>query len=336
MSSDSQISCPQISCDSDIHVFKDQPLKLVSRRSPLAMRQAEIVATKLKPIPVHILGVSTKGDEILDRPLTHLGGKGAFVKRLETELLEGRAEAAIHSLKDMETQLAEGTKIAAILAREDRRDALVGPYADLDDLPPYAHIGSASVRRTALLKHKRPDIRISLLRGNVGTRLKRLEDGEFDAIILAMAGLKRLGLQQNMHPLSEESMPPAAGQGALAIQSLSHESGERAAALARLWASLHCVETALCVTAERAVLAGLDGSCQTPIAVRADRQGGLLTLKATILSLDGRQKFEADIKGEIIPEPGEAPNMAYNLGAELAVKLLDLCGGREFLSGSSA
>ena len=156
------------------------------------MAQTHEVCRSILPVPTEILGLSTSGDEVLDRPLVDVGGKGVFIKALEAALLDGRADAAVHSLKDMETNIAPGTEIAAVLPREDRGDALVGPYRTIDELPSGARIGTASVRRSAYLLHHRPDLEIALLRGNVNSRIARLAAGEFAAIILAMAGLNRL------------------------------------------------------------------------------------------------------------------------------------------------
>ena len=194
--------------DSSQTDFARAPLILASRKSQLALAQTEQVRRALVDIPTEILGLSTTGDEVLDRPLVEVGGKGVFIKTLEAALLDGRADAAVHSLKDMETQLASGTEVAVVLPREDRGDALVGPYPSLDDLPDGAHIGTASVRRAALLRHYRPDLNIGLLRGNVNSRLRRLEAGEFDAIILAVAGLKRLQLDCAYTALDEQICRP--------------------------------------------------------------------------------------------------------------------------------
>jgi len=168
-----------------------KPLRLASRKSALAMKQAEMVQALLAPAESEIIGLTSLGDQVLDRPLADIGGKGLFVKTLEAALLEGRADLAVHSMKDMETSLADGSCIAAVLPREDRRDALLGAHS-LDDLPDGARVGTASVRRAAFLRHHRPDLQIGLLRGNLQTRLAKLEAGEHDAIILAVAGLKRL------------------------------------------------------------------------------------------------------------------------------------------------
>ena len=232
------------------------PMVLASRKSKLAMAQTEEVRRSILPVPAEILGLSTTGDEVLDRPLVDVGGKGVFIKTLEAALLDGRADAAVHSLKDMETHIALGTEIAAVLPREDRGDALVGPYRTIDELPLGARIGTASVRRAACLRHHRPDLEIALLRGNVNTRIARLAEGEFAAIILAMAGLNRLELDCDYHRLDETIMPTAAAQGVIAVQIKS--SGSRADAVRACLASAHCAETADCITAERAVLAALD------------------------------------------------------------------------------
>ena len=306
-----------------VSIFKPSPLVLASRKSALAMVQTRAVQSLLAPCNTEILGLSTKGDEVLDRPLVDVGGKGVFVKTLEAALLSGKADAAVHSMKDMETHIADGTAIAAVLPREDRRDALVGPFADLDELPQGAHIGTASVRRSACLHHYRPDLRISLLRGNVNSRLARLEAGEFDAVILAAAGLRRLGIDKGYTLLNEEVMPAAAAQGALAVQ--VRRGDARAMAAASLIGQLNCAQTQICVRAERAMLAGLDGSCRTPISAMADLEtDGNLHLRGAVLSLDGKACFRAEARA-----PKEEADM---LGRRLAEELLSACGGRGFLA----
>ena len=309
--------------DALVSIFKPAPLVLASRKSALAMVQTRAVQSLLAPCNTEILGLSTKGDEVLDRPLVDVGGKGVFVKTLEAALLSGKADAAVHSMKDMETHIAEGTAIAAVLPREDRRDALVGPFGCLDALPQGAHIGTASVRRSACLHHYRPDLRISLLRGNVNSRLARLEAGEFDAIILAAAGLRRLGINKGYSLLDEEVMPAAAAQGALAVQ--VREGDARAAAAASLIRQLNCAQTQICVRAERAMLAELDGSCRTPISAMADLEAdGNLRLRGAGLSLDGREGFRAEAQA--------SKDEAAALGQSLAKELLSACGGRGFLA----
>ena len=309
--------------DPMVLTFDTDPLVLASRKSELAMVQTRLVQSLLAPCQTEILGLSTKGDEVLDRPLVEVGGKGVFVKTLEAALLSGKADAAVHSMKDMETSIADGTRIAAVLPREDRRDALVGPFANLDALPQGAHIGTASVRRSACLHYYRPDLRISLLRGNVNSRLARLEAGEFDAIILAAAGLRRLGFETGYSILDEEVMPAAAAQGALALQLRAGDA--RADAAIHLVEKLNCRKTEICVTAERALLAGLDGSCRTPISAMADIEAdGDVRLRGAVLSLDGRECFRS--------EGHAAQEDAAKLGQKLAEELLSACGGRGFLA----
>ncbi len=303
--------------------FSIAPLVLASRKSNLAMAQTQEVRRSILPVATKILGLSTTGDEVLDRPLVDVGGKGVFIKELEAALLDGRADAAVHSLKDMETHIAPGTEIAAILPREDRGDALVGSYRTIEELPPGARIGTASVRRAACLRYHRPDLEIALLRGNVKSRISRLAAGEFAAIILAMAGLNRLQLDCDYHRLDETIMPTAAAQGAIAVQIIS--SGSRADAVKACLAAAHCEQTADCITAERAVLAALDGSCRTPISAMADLDaGGRLSLSAMVLSTDGQQKFAAEAEG--------SREQAEQIGKELGQRLLQMCGGKAFLA----
>jgi hydroxymethylbilane synthase len=296
-----------------------KPLRLASRKSALAMKQAELTRNLLAPAEVDIIGLTSLGDQIVDKPLADIGGKGLFVKTLEAALLEGRADLAVHSMKDMETRLADGTCIAAVLPREDRRDALLGAES-LQDLPDGARVGTASVRRAAFLRHYRPDLQIGLLRGNLQTRLAKLEAGEHDAIILAVAGLKRLGIENGWTALEEQMMRPAAGQGIIAIQART----DNPALLDRL-AALNCADTADCAAAERAVLATLDGSCRTPISANADMTGDEISLYAAVLSADGQQLFEGRQNGP--------RSEAVRLGQELGKDLLAACGGPDFLRG---
>ena len=305
-------------------IFAARPLVLASRASALAVAQAEIVRDRLAPLAAEIQTMTTRGDRILDRPLADAGGKGLFVKELERRLLDGDCDAAVHSMKDMETVFADGTMIASVLPREDRRDALVGDYASLDDLPDGAVVGTASVRRKAILLQRRPDLRIELLRGNINTRLAALAEGHYDAIILAMAGLRRLGLDAAHVPLDPAVMPPAAAQGALAIQTCAGDD-ERHRAVAEACAALNCAASAAEVTAERACLGYLDGSCHTPISASATmREDGMLVLDAMVLSPDGSAAFDAS---------GAAPSDAADqLGRDLGAQLLEAAGGRGFLA----
>jgi hydroxymethylbilane synthase len=310
--------------------FSATPLILASRASTLATAQAELVRVALKPVESRIEPFTTKGDRILDRPLVEVGGKGVFIKELERSLLNGQCDAAVHSMKDMESDFADGTMIGAVLPREDRRDALVGGYADLDALPDGAIVGTSSVRRRALLLHHRPDLRIKLLRGNINSRLAKLRDGDYDAIILAVAGLKRLNLTIDYAPLDEKLMPTAAAQGALAVQICdpSMAQGETAArqqAVLDVVSKLTCATSMIEVTAERAMLAYLDGSCHTPIAASARLvDENTLRLDGMVLSLDGSAGYRHTMTG--------SKDDAEALGVKVGAALLDDAGGRGFLA----
>ena len=306
------------------NIFIQQPMILASRASSLAIAQVQIVADKLAPMPVDLLKLTTSGDRILDRSLADAGGKGLFIKELESSLLRGDADAAVHSMKDMEASFASGTCVAAVLPREDRRDALVGPFSSLADLPQGAVIGTSSVRRRALLLHHRPDLEIRLLRGNVNTRIAAMREGRFDAIILAMAGLRRLGLDVPHSAISPDIMLPSAGQGALAIQARNADDS-RSQAVIDAAATIGCAATTTEVTAERALLGRLDGSCHTPIAASATLQpDGRLHLDGMILSTDGSNAFRDSLTG--------AASDAVQIGVALADQLLGAAGGRDFLA----
>ena len=306
------------------NIFNQQPMILASRASSLAIAQVQIVADKLAPLPVDLLKLTTSGDRILDRSLADAGGKGLFIKELESSLLRGDADAAVHSMKDMEASFASGTCVAAVLPREDRRDALVGPFSSLADLPQGAVIGTSSVRRRALLLHHRPDLEIRLLRGNVNTRIATMREGRFDAIILAMAGLRRLGLDVPHSAISPDIMLPSAGQGALAIQARNADDS-RSQAVIDAAATIGCAATTTEVTAERALLGRLDGSCHTPIAASATLQpDGRLHLDGMILSTDGSNAFRDSLTG--------VASDAVQIGVALADQLLGAAGGRDFLA----
>ena len=306
------------------NIFNQQPMILASRASSLAIAQVQIVADKLAPMPVDLLKLTTSGDRILDRSLADAGGKGLFIKELESSLLRGDADAAVHSMKDMEASFASGTCVAAVLPREDRRDALVGPFSSLADLPQGAVIGTSSVRRRALLLHHRPDLEIRLLRGNVNTRIAAMREGRFDAIILAMAGLRRLGLDVPHSAISPDIMLPSAGQGALAIQARNADDS-RSQAVIDAAATIGCAATTTEVTAERALLGRLDGSCHTPIAASATLQpDGRLHLDGMILSTDGSNAFRDSLTG--------VASDADQIGVALADQLLGAAGGRDFLA----
>jgi hydroxymethylbilane synthase len=255
---------------------------IATRESRLALWQAEHVRDQLQGrfgLRVELLGMTTRGDQILDRALSKVGGKGLFVKELETALEEGRAHLAVHSLKDVPMDLPPGFSLAAVWEREDPRDAFVSNrYADVDALPQGAVVGTSSMRRVVQLLAHRPDLRIEPLRGNLDTRLRKLDEGGFDAIVLAAAGLKRLGLAERIRSTFDTTrMIPAAGQGALGL-----EVREDAHELRALLAQTILMPTFLAAHAERAVSRALGGSCSMPLAAHAVWQGGRLHLQAAL------------------------------------------------------
>jgi len=255
---------------------------IATRESRLAMWQAEHVRDLLVQrfgANVELLGMTTRGDQILDRSLSKVGGKGLFVKELETALEEGRAQLAVHSLKDVPMDLPAGFELAAVLEREDPRDAFVSnQFAALQELPQGARVGTSSLRRVVQLKSLRPDLVIEPLRGNLDTRLRKLDEGQHDAIVLAAAGLKRLGLASRIRSVFEaDQMLPCAGQGALGL-----EVRADAQALRATLAALTDRATALAVQAERAVSRALGGSCSMPLAAFAHWEGDLLVLRAAL------------------------------------------------------
>ena len=272
------------------------PKKLViaSRESMLAMWQAEHIKGRLKALypdcEVEILGMTTRGDQILDRTLSKIGGKGLFIKELEQALQDGRADLAVHSIKDVPMELPEGFVLAAIGERASPFDAFVSnQYARLEDMPEGAIVGTSSLRREAQLRAKFPHLTIQPLRGNVQTRLSKLDNGDYDAVILAAAGLQRLGLNGRIREiLSPADSLPAAGQGALGI-----EIAARRTDLADILRPLNHEETAACVTAERALARALGGSCQVPLAAYCVMEDGLLTLNGLVGHPDGSVIIEA-------------------------------------------
>jgi len=254
-------------------------LVIATRESRLALWQAEHVKALLgeRGHEVTLLGMTTRGDQILDRSLSKVGGKGLFVKELEAALEDGRADLAVHSLKDVPMDLPPGFALACVMEREDPRDAFVSNrYAQLDDLPQGAVVGTSSLRRVVLLRALRPDLKIEPLRGNLDTRLRKLDDGQYDAIVLAAAGLKRLGLGQRIRQVFEpEQMLPAAGQGALGIEVRADRQD-----LVELLAPLAHQATWLAVSAERAVSRAMGGSCSMPLAAYATSAGEYLQLRS--------------------------------------------------------
>lgn len=256
-------------------------ITIATRESRLALWQAEHVRTLLQErgLTVELLGMTTRGDQILDRTLSKVGGKGLFVKELETALEEGRAQLAVHSLKDVPMELPEGFELAAILEREDPRDAFVSPrFASLAELPQGAVVGTSSLRRVVQLKALRPDLRIEPVRGNLDTRLRKLDEGGYDAIVLAVAGLKRLGLAERIRAcFTVEEMIPCAGQGALGIEIRSDD-----VALREALAPLIDRPTWLATQAERAVSRSLGGSCSMPLAAHAVWAGDELRIDVAL------------------------------------------------------
>ncbi|MCU4117574.1 hydroxymethylbilane synthase [Variovorax sp. N23] len=290
---------------------------IATRESRLALWQAEHVQRLLQERghAVRLLGMTTRGDQILDRSLSKVGGKGLFVKELELALEEGRADIAVHSLKDVPMELPEGFALACVLEREDPRDAFVSPaYASLDALPQGAVVGTSSLRRVVLLRALRPDLRIEPLRGNLDTRLRKLDDGQYDGIILAAAGLKRLGLESRIRTAFEpETMLPAAGQGALGIE----VRADRADLIALL-APLAHREDGLATAAERAVSRAMGGSCSMPLAAHARWQAdGSLRIEAAWGDVDG---VGALLRVEAQSAVGDAAQ-AEALGDEAAARL---------------
>jgi hydroxymethylbilane synthase len=298
-----------------------QPLRIATRKSPLALWQAEHVTAQLKAahpgLEIELLGMSTQGDKILDTPLAKIGGKGLFVKELEQGMLDGQADIAVHSMKDVPVHLPDGLHLPVIMEREDPHDAFVSNhYANLDALPEGARVGTSSLRRQCQLAARRPDLQIIPLRGNVNTRLKKLDDGDYDAIILAAAGLKRLGFGARIRDaISAEQSLPAIGQGAIGIECRSDD-----ARINDLIACLHHVDTADRVRAERAFNERLEGGCQVPIGGHAVLEGDQLWLRGLVGTPDGSELIEGEIRG---PRAD-----AQALGIALADELLDRGAGR--------
>jgi hydroxymethylbilane synthase len=301
-------------------------LIIATRESPLALWQAHHVRDRLAvAVPgatVELLGMTTRGDRILDRPLANIGGKGLFIKELETALLEERAHLAVHSLKDVPMALEPEFRLAAVLEREDPRDAFVpaadSKFASLDDLPAGARVGTSSRRRELLLRAFYPHLTIVPVRGNVGTRLRKLDAGEFDALIMASAGLKRLGLAERIRAvLPTARFLPAPGQGALGIEVLARdvETG-------RILAGLEHRATRAVTSAERAVSRGLGGSCEVPLAAYGEVEGNTLRLRALVGNHLTGQYVEAEATGPITHGESIAASVVAQLHAQDALALL--------------
>lgn len=307
-----------------------QKLVIASRESRLAMWQALHVQAQLRGLypdcDISILGMTTQGDRILDKPLVEIGGKGLFIKELEVALQDGRADLAVHSLKDVPMEMPEGFALAAIMAREDPRDAFVSSgFADLDGLPDGARVGTSSLRRAAQLLARYPSLTILPLRGNINTRMAKLDRGEYDAIILAAAGLKRLGFAERIRSIIPPPLSmPAAGQGALAIEVRAGRPE-----LCQWLAPLNDQATALEVTVERAVSRRLGGSCRVPLAAFCQPDGtGQLELTARVAAPDGSEVLESVVRG-----PVSDVEQADALGARAASELVDQ-GARRWLPSS--
>lgn len=275
-----------------------------------AVRDALVAAHRLAEDVVEIVPIKTSGDAIRDRPLSEAGGKGLFSKEIEAALLAGDIDLAVHSAKDMETVLPPGLRIAACLAREDVRDALITRTADsFEALPREALVGSASLRRAALLRRARPDLRLELLRGNVPTRIAKVKSGAFDATLLAAAGLKRLDLAAEITELLPlERFPPACGQGIIAVECRSDDAG-----MLETLAAIDDSPSAAALACERAFLAELDGSCRTPVAGYARIEEGTLVFDGLLLSEDGREECETQGAGD--------PEQAALVGREAGQRL---------------
>ena len=319
-------------------------ITIATRKSPLALWQAEAIRDALlalhQGISVELLPLSTRGDKILDAPLAKVGGKGLFVKELEAALIEGRADIAVHSTKDVPMELPAGLELGVICAREDPLDALVLPVnaehklTSIDDLPSGALVGTSSLRRQCQLMQRRPDIRFESLRGNVNTRLAKLDAGEFDAIILAAAGLRRLGFADRISvSIAPDALLPAVGQGALSIELRSDDR-----VMSELLRPLHDGATALCVRAERAMNYRLNGGCQVPIAGFAQllpvASGGIeLQFEGSVGAIDGSELLcesgQIAIAGAAEATP-DSLQAAEQLGESVADRLLAR-GARELL-----
>lgn len=302
----------------------DNVLRIATRQSPLALWQAHYVKQRLMAnhpqLTVELVPMVTRGDIILDTPLAKVGGKGLFVKELELALLEGRADIAVHSMKDVPVEFPEGLGLVTICERDDPRDAFVSNnFANLDDLPAGSVVGTSSLRRQCQIAERRPDLVIRSLRGNVGTRLGKLDNGDYDAIILAVAGLNRLELQSRIrYALPAEVSLPAVGQGAVGIECRLGDIRTQ-----ELLESLNHEETAIRVRAERAMNMRLEGGCQVPIGSYAELSNGELWLRALVGAPDGSILVRGERRGK--PEDAEA------MGVSLAEELLDK-GAREILA----
>ncbi|VAW75642.1 Porphobilinogen deaminase [hydrothermal vent metagenome] len=303
--------------------MSDSTLRIATRKSPLALWQANHVRDALlarhPELEIELVTMTTQGDKILDTPLAKVGGKGLFVKELETGILEGRADLAVHSMKDVPVEFPDGLGLAAVLPREDPRDALISnEYSSIETLPEGARLGTSSLRRQCQIRRIRPDLEVIDLRGNVNTRLAKLDNGDYDAILLAAAGIRRMGWEARISELlAPEQFIPAIGQGAIGIEIRVDDLRVRA-----LIEELNDGQTAIRIRAERALNEALQGGCQVPIAGYSEVSHGVIVLRGLVGRPDGTEMVQGVISGR--PEDGE------ELGQVLAEDLLSR-GARQIL-----
>ncbi len=304
-------------------ILAEKIIRIATRQSPLALWQAEHVAARLEQlfpqVKTELVKMVTRGDKILDAPLAKIGGKGLFVKELEQGMLDGSADIAVHSMKDVPVEFPEGLHLAAILTREDPSDAFVSnQYASFADLPANARIGTSSLRRQCQIKERYPNAEIISLRGNVNTRLAKLDAGDYDAIILASAGLKRLGMANRITQCLDTAVSlPACGQGAIGIECRVDD-----VEINEILSALHDNETGLCVSAERAMNARLNGGCQVPIAGFAELQNNQLFMRGLVGSPDGSVLYRSDRSGTLDEAETLGRLIAEDLLAQGADKIL--------------
>lgn len=299
--------------------MQTKPFRIGTRGSPLALAQA--VETRDRLMAAHglpqeaceIVVISTKGDRVTDRPLSEIGGKGLFTEEIEAQLADGRIDIAVHSSKDMPTQLPEGLYLSAFLPREDVRDAFIGRAAStIDQLPQGALVGTSSLRRQALVRRNRPDLKVISFRGNVQTRMRKLEEGQVDGTLLALAGLRRLGREDYATDiLNTDTFLPAPGQGAICIESRCGDGS-----IDSMLAAINHRETEMALTCERAFLASLDGSCRTPIGALARIDGTRMQFSGLILTPDGKTSFEVTREGAA----SQALELGQSAGEEIKMK----------------
>ncbi|UTV27680.1 hydroxymethylbilane synthase [Photobacterium atrarenae] len=308
--------------------MSDKPIRIATRKSPLAMWQAEFVKDALEQahpgLSVELVPMVTKGDVILDTPLAKVGGKGLFVKELEVAMLEGRADIAVHSMKDVPVDFPEGLGLVTICEREDPRDAFVSNHYDnIADLPAGAVVGTSSLRRQCQLRAQRPDLVVKDLRGNVNTRLRKLDDGEFDAIILACAGLMRLKMHDRIRSaIAPETSLPAVGQGAVGIECRLDDTRVRT-----LLDALNHTPTATRVLCERAMNNRLQGGCQVPIGSYSELEGDQIWLRALVGEPDGSKIVRGEIRGPVADAEALGTELANQLLAQGAKEILEALYG---------